>query len=103
MSLFLNLTFRSPNLAAFARACLSAPPDISRPCTLACGTERATDRAIGTASGTCKRGPGGPHGRAPLVLGRDATSLLAYKAVSAKGHAAKVLADVQRLRAEGRV
>jgi peroxiredoxin Q/BCP len=61
------------------------------------------DRAIGTAYGTLKGGPGSTNERDTVVIGRDGTILLAYKAVSAKGHAAKVLADVTQLRAEGRI
>ncbi len=61
------------------------------------------DRAIGTAYGTLKGGPESSHERDTVVIGKDGIILLAYKAVSAKGHAAKVLADVRQLRAEGRV
>ena len=61
------------------------------------------DRAIGTAYGTLKGGPETTHERDTLVIGREGTILLAYRAVSAKGHAAKVLADVRQLRAEGRI
>jgi peroxiredoxin Q/BCP len=61
------------------------------------------DRAIGTAYGTLKGGPESTDERDTVVIGRDGTILLAYKTVSAKGHAAKVLADVKRLRAEGRL
>jgi len=61
------------------------------------------DRAIGTAYGTLKGGPETSHVRDTVVIGKDGTILLAYGAVSAKGHAAKVLADVRQLRAEGRI
>ena len=61
------------------------------------------DRAIGTAYGTLKGGPESTDERDTVVIGKDGTILLAYKAVSAKGHAAKVLADVKQLRAEGRI
>jgi thioredoxin-dependent peroxiredoxin len=61
------------------------------------------DRAIGTAYGTLKGGPETSHERDTVVIGRDGTILLAYKAVTAKGHAAQVLTDVKRLRAEGRI
>ena len=61
------------------------------------------DRAIGTAYGTLKGGAESTDERDTVVIGRDGTILLAYKAVSAKGHAAKVLADVKQLRAEGRI
>jgi peroxiredoxin Q/BCP len=61
------------------------------------------DRAIGTAYGTLKGGPESTNERDTVVIGRDGTILLAYRAVGAKGHAATVLADVKRLRAEGRI
>ena len=61
------------------------------------------DRTIGAAYGTLKGGLESSDERDTVVIGRDGTILLAYKAVSAKGHAAKVLADVKRLRAEGRI
>jgi thioredoxin-dependent peroxiredoxin len=60
-------------------------------------------RSIGMAYGTLKGGPESSDERDTVVIGRDATILLAYKAVGAKGHAAKVLADVKQLRAEGRI
>jgi peroxiredoxin Q/BCP len=61
------------------------------------------DRSIGTAFGTLKGGPESSHERDTVVIGRDGVILLAYRAVSAKGHAAKVLADVEQLRVEGRI
>ena len=61
------------------------------------------DRSIGTAYGTLKGGPESSHERDTFVIGRDGVILLAYRAVSAKGHAAKVLADLGQLRAEGRI
>ena len=61
------------------------------------------DRAIGTAYGTLKAGPETSDERDTVVIGRDGKILLAYKGVTAKGHAAKVLADVKQLRAEGRI
>jgi len=61
------------------------------------------DRSIGTAYGTLKGGPESSHERDTVVIGRGGVILLAYRAVSAKGHAAKVLADVEALRAEGRI
>jgi len=61
------------------------------------------DRSIGTAYRTLKGGPESSHERDTVVIGRDGVILLAYRAVSAKGHAAKVLADAQQLRAEGRI
>lgn len=60
-------------------------------------------RTVGAAYGTLKGGPESSHERGTVVIGRDGTILLAYRAVSAKGHAARVLADVMRLRAEGRI
>jgi peroxiredoxin Q/BCP len=61
------------------------------------------DRAIGTAYGTLKGGPETSHERDTVVIGKDGTILLTYKKVSANGHAAKVLADVRQLQAEGRI
>lgn len=61
------------------------------------------DRAIGTAYGTLKGGPESTHARQTVVVGRDGVILLAYKKVTAAGHAAQVLADVRKLRAEGRI
>jgi thioredoxin-dependent peroxiredoxin len=60
-------------------------------------------RTIGTAYGTLKGGPESTDERDTVVIGKDGTVAAAYKAVSAKGHAAKVLADVKQLRAEGRL
>jgi peroxiredoxin Q/BCP len=61
------------------------------------------DRAIGTAYGTLKGGPETTHERDTVVIGRDGVVLLAYKKVSAAGHAAKVLAGVTQLRADGKL
>jgi peroxiredoxin Q/BCP len=61
------------------------------------------DRAIGLAYGTLKSGPESTHERDTVVIGKEGTILLAYRTVSARGHAAKVLADVRTLRAEGRI
>jgi thioredoxin-dependent peroxiredoxin len=60
-------------------------------------------RTIGSAYGTLKGGPESSDERDTVVIARDRTIVAAYKAVSAKGHAAKVLADVKQLRAEGRI
>ena len=60
-------------------------------------------RALGTAYGTLKGGPESTHARETAVIGEDGTVLLAYQKVKAAGHAAAVLADVKRLRAEGRL
>jgi peroxiredoxin Q/BCP len=61
------------------------------------------DRAIGTAYGTLKGGPETTHARQTVVIGRNGAILLAYEKVTAGGHAAQVLEDVKRLRAEGRI
>ena len=61
------------------------------------------DRAIGAAYGTLKGGPETSHERDTVVIGKDGTILLTYQKVSANGHAAKVLADVRQLKAEGRI
>ena len=61
------------------------------------------DRSVGAAYGTLKGGPESSHVRDTVVISRDGAILLAYRAVSAKGHAAKVLADVRQLRVEGRL
>jgi thioredoxin-dependent peroxiredoxin len=61
------------------------------------------DRAIGTAYGTLKGGPETTHARQTVVIGMDGVIRLAYKKVTAEGHAAQVLGDVKRLRAEGRI
>jgi peroxiredoxin Q/BCP len=60
-------------------------------------------RTIGTAYGTLKGGPESSEERDTVVIARDGTIVLTYKQVSAAGHAAKVLADVKQLRAEGRL
>jgi peroxiredoxin Q/BCP len=61
------------------------------------------DRSVGLAYGTLKGGPGSTEQRDTVVIGRDGVIRLAYQAVSAKGHAARVLADVKSLRVEGRI
>jgi peroxiredoxin Q/BCP len=61
------------------------------------------DRAIGEAYGTLKSGLLSPHERDTVLMGTDRTILLAYRRVSASGHAATVLADARRLREEGRI
>ena len=60
-------------------------------------------RTIGTAYGTLKGGPESSHERDTVVIDRDGMIVLAYRLVSARGHAAKVLADVRQLRAVGRI
>jgi thioredoxin-dependent peroxiredoxin len=61
------------------------------------------DRAIGTAYQTLKGGPETTHERDTVVIAKDGTILAAYKKVSAAGHAANVLAEVKRLRADGKL
>jgi len=61
------------------------------------------DRAIGTAYGTLKGGPESTHARRTVLIGKDGVILLAYKKVTAAGHAAQVLADARELRAAGRI
>jgi thioredoxin-dependent peroxiredoxin len=61
------------------------------------------DRAIGTAYQTLKGGLETTHERDTVVIGKSGEIVLAYKKVSAAGHAAKVLADVQALRAAGKL
>ncbi len=60
-------------------------------------------RTIGAAYGTLKGGPESTHARQTVVIGKDGVILLAYKKVTAAGHAAQVLEDIRRLRAEGRI
>ncbi len=59
------------------------------------------NRAVGTAYGTLKGDSTTSNERDTVVIGRDGVIRLAYQRVTAKGHAAKVLADVQKLRGEG--
>jgi peroxiredoxin Q/BCP len=59
------------------------------------------DRAIGLAYGTLKGGVDTTHERDTVVIGKDAIVRLAYERVGAKGHAAGVLADVERLHRRG--
>ncbi len=61
------------------------------------------DRAIGVAYGTLKGGPESSHERDTVIISREGTILRAYQRVTAKGHAAAVLAEVKKLRAEGRL
>lgn len=61
------------------------------------------DRAIGMAYGTLKGGSETTHARQTVVIGKDDTIVLAYKKVTAAGHAAQVLEDVKQLRAEARI
>ncbi len=59
------------------------------------------DRAIGVAYGTLKADASATHERDTMVIAKDATVRLAYQRVGAKGHAAAVLGDVERLRDQG--
>lgn len=61
------------------------------------------DRTIGEAYGTLKGDLQSAHERDTVLVGTDRTILLAYRRVSASGHAATVLADARRLREEGRI
>lgn len=61
------------------------------------------DRAIGSAYGTLKGGPETSHERDTVIISREGTILRAYQRVSAKGHAAAVLADAKALQTEGRL
>jgi peroxiredoxin Q/BCP len=59
------------------------------------------DRAIGLAYGTLKGDASTTHERDTVLIGKDGIILLAYQRVAAKGHAAAVLADAERLHAQG--
>jgi thioredoxin-dependent peroxiredoxin len=59
------------------------------------------DRAVGMAYGTLKGDATTSNERDTVVVGKNGIIRLAYQRVTAKGHAAKVLADVQKLRGEG--
>jgi peroxiredoxin Q/BCP len=59
------------------------------------------DRAIGTAYGTLMGDSTTSNERDTVVIGPDGVVGLAYQRVTARGHAAKVLADVLKLRDEG--
>jgi peroxiredoxin Q/BCP len=61
------------------------------------------DRSVGAAYGTLKGGPDSTEERDTVVIGREGVIRLAYQAVSAKGHAGRVLADVKSLRDQGRI
>jgi peroxiredoxin Q/BCP len=58
-------------------------------------------RSIGDIYGTLKGGLSSTHERDTLLIGREVTILAAYQGVSAKGHAAAVLAEIKSLRARG--
>jgi peroxiredoxin Q/BCP len=59
-------------------------------------------REIGRAYGTLKS-IDGVHNRDTVLIAGDGTIVAAYEKVGAKGHAAQVLDDARRLRAEARV
>ena len=61
------------------------------------------DRGIGTAYGTLKGDLTTPHERDTVVVSKEGRILLAYRLVSARGHAAAVLTDMRRLREEGHI
>lgn len=58
-------------------------------------------RKIGTAYGTLKGDASTSNERDTFVLADDGTILLAYRRVSAKGHAGEVLRDVRSLHEQG--
>jgi peroxiredoxin Q/BCP len=58
-------------------------------------------RTVSLAYGTLKGDATTSNERDTFVLGKDGIVRLAYQRVTAKGHAAKVLADVRRLNGEG--
>ena len=58
-------------------------------------------RAVGSAYGTLKGDETTTNERDTVVVGTDGVVKLAYQGVTAKGHAATVLADVRRLRGQG--
>jgi peroxiredoxin Q/BCP len=61
------------------------------------------DRAVGAAYGTLKGGPESSHERDTVIISREGVILRAYRRVSARGHAAEVLAEVKRLKGDGRL
>jgi peroxiredoxin Q/BCP len=62
------------------------------------------DRAIGQAYRTLKdSSTSSSHERDTVLISTDGTILLAYRKVSARGHAASVLNDARRLREEGQI
>lgn len=58
------------------------------------------DRRLGEAFGTL-RAPGGSHLRDTFIIGSDGIIKAAYEKAKAKGHAAQVLEEAERLRGEG--
>jgi thioredoxin-dependent peroxiredoxin len=61
------------------------------------------DRRLGKAYGTLKGDETTSDERDTVVVDRSGKIQLAYQRVAAKGHAAAVLADVKKLREEGRL
>lgn len=61
------------------------------------------DRSVGMAYGTLKGGLESSHERDTVIISREGTIVRAYRRVSARGHAAAVLADAKSLRGEGRL
>ena len=58
-------------------------------------------RSIGSLYGTLKGDLTSSHKRDTFLIGNDVTILAAYQEVSAKGHAAAVLAEARRLHDRG--
>lgn len=58
-------------------------------------------RSIGSLSGTLKGDLTSSHQRDTVIIGKGVTILAAYREVSAKGHAAAVLAETKRLHERG--
>lgn len=59
------------------------------------------DRQIGMGYGTLKGDATSSNERDTVVIAGDGVIALAYRRVTAKGHAGQVLEDVKRLRGEG--
>lgn len=59
------------------------------------------ERGIGAAYGTLKGDLTTSHERDTVMIGQEGRILLAYRRVSARGHAAAVLTDMRRLREDG--
>ncbi len=59
------------------------------------------DRRIGSMYGTLKGDLTSSHQRDTVIIGKDVSILAAFQEVSAKGHAAAVLAETKRLHDRG--
>lgn len=59
------------------------------------------ERVVGIAYGTLKGDATTSNERDTVVIAADGTVALAYRRVTARGHAQKVLEDVRRLRGQG--